>query len=220
MASKSLADIIAAVRYRGDYRDTIRHPDSSLTVEVQAAFAEFYELVASTHEGYWDTDATVSAVANQGYVALPASTWQVRGIDYWDGSNWRELAQIGISERNRYSSTSDEPRAYRLTARGADLFPTPNAIYTLRVTYTPSAPTLSAARDFFNGWEEYVLYGALVRLALNEERAAGEWQAQLERQAARITGGASGRRAQEPEYIPLRTGHDVSDLEFDGRRSY
>jgi len=218
MASKSLTEIIAAVRYRGDYRDTIRHPDSSLTVEVQAAFAEFYELVASVNEGYWDTDATVSTVANQGYVALPSSTWQVRGVDFLDGSDYRELAQVGLAERNRYGSTTDEPRAYRLTARGVDLFPTPNAIYTLRVTYTPSAPTLGTARDFFNGWEEYVLYGALVRLALNEERSAGEWQAQLDRQIQRIKGGATGRRAQEPEYIPLRTGGGTSDLEFDSWR--
>lgn len=220
MASKSLADILASVRYRGDFRDTIRHPDASLTVEVQAAFAEFYELVASVNEGYWDTSANVPTVANQGYVALPADTWQVRGIDFLDNPGFRELPQIGISERNRYGTTTDEPRAYRLTARGADLFPTPNAIYTLRVTYTPSAPTLAASRDFYNGWEEYVLYGALVRLSLNEERSAGEWQAQLDRQIQRIRGGASHRRAQEPEYIPLRTGSGISDLEIDGRRSY
>jgi hypothetical protein len=219
MASFSLAQILAAVRYRGDFRDTIRHPNDSVTVEIQAAFAEFYELVASVNEGYWDTSATLSTVANQGYVALPADAWQVRGIDFYDGTNFRELAQIGISERNRYGSTTDEPRAYLLTARGADLFPTPNAVYTLRVTYTPSAPTLSAARDFYNGWEEYVIFGALARLEMNEERA-NAWQAQLDRQAMRIKGGASHRRAQEPEYIPLRTGSGLSDLEIDGRRSY
>lgn len=123
---------------------------------------------------------------------------------------------MGLSDRNRYSSSSDEPRAFRLTARGADLLPTPNAIYTLRVTYTPSAPALGAARDFYNGWDEYVLYATLVRLTLNEERQANDWQAQLDRQAERIRGGASQRRAQEPEYIPLRTGY--SEIDFDGWR--
>lgn len=219
MASKSLADILTTVRYRGNFRDTLRHPDSSVIVEIQAAFAEFYQLVADVNEGYWDTKSNISTVAQQDYVALPASTWRVRGIDFLDGSEFRELSQIGFNERNRYSSTSDEPRAYRLTARGADLFPTPNAVYTLRVIYTPSVPVLGDARDFYNGWEEYVIFGALVRLELNEERSS-VWQGQLDRQAAIITGGASGRRSQEPEYIPLRTGHDFSDLEFDGRRSY
>lgn len=215
MASFSLAQILAAVRYRGDFRDTIRHPDSSVTVEIQAAFAEFYELVASVNEGYWDTSATLSTVAGQGYVALPSDVWQVRGVDFLDGLDYRQLDQIGVSDRNRYSNTNDEPVAFRLTARGADLFPTPNAIYTLRVTYTPSAPTLSAARDFYNGWEEYVIFGALARLEMNEERS-NAWQAQLDRQAARIHASASHRRAQEPEYIPLR--HGLSDLDIDERR--
>jgi len=218
MASFSLAQILAAVRYRGDFRDTIRHPDSSVTVEIQAAFAEFYELVAGVNEGYWDTIATLATVNGQGHVVLPSDAWQVRGIDLLDGETFRQLDQISIADRNRYSTETDEPRAYRLTARGADLFPTPDAIYTLRVVYTPSAPVLGAARDFYNGWEEYVIFGALVRLEMNEERA-NAWQGQLDRQAARINASASGRRSQEPEYIPLRIGH-ISDLEIDGRRSY
>lgn len=216
MASKSLADIVAAVRFRGDFRNTVRFPVADLEREVQASFAELYELIANVNEGYWDTDSTVSTVAGQAYVALPATAWRVRGIDFLDGGDWRELDQVGLSDRNRYSSSSDEPRAYRLTARGADLFPTPNAIYTLRVTFTPSAPTLGAARDFYNGWDEYVLYAALVRLTLNEERQANDWQAQLDRQVERIRAGASQRRAQEPEYIPLRTGY--SEIDFDGWR--
>lgn len=122
MASKSLADILATVRYRGNFRDTLRHPDSSVIVEIQAAFAEFYQLVADVNEGYWDTKGNISTVPQQDYVALPANAWRVRGIDFLDGTEFRELAQIGFNERNRYSSTSDEPRAYRLTARGVDLF--------------------------------------------------------------------------------------------------
>jgi hypothetical protein len=68
--------------------------------------------------------------------------------------------------------------------------------------YTPQAPTLSTARDWYNGWEEYVVYGALVRLSLSEERGAGDWANQLEIQRQRIMRGAGNRRA-SPELIPL-----------------
>lgn len=63
MASKSLADIVAAVRFRGDFRNTVRFPAADLEREVQASFAELYELIANVNEGYWDTDSTVSTVA-------------------------------------------------------------------------------------------------------------------------------------------------------------
>lgn len=221
MASKSLDDIIDAVRFRGDFRNVVRFPKANVTTEVQAAWAELYELIADTNEGYWDTDATVTTVASQPFIALPAGCWRVRGIDLLsssgvgaNGNDFLELPQINISDRNRYCTTPDEPAAYRLTARGADLYPTPDRAYTLRVTYTPTAPVLGDAREYYNGWEEYVIYAALLRLALNEERDVSSWQQQLQFQRERITRGASERKSQEPEYLPLRDGLSDNDSEF------
>lgn len=215
MASKSLSDIRSALRFRGDYRNVLRFPDANLDNEIQAAWTELYELIADTNEGYWDTSGTVATVASTAFVALPTDAWRVRGIDRLDGTDYIGLEQVGVSDRNFFSSTTGRPCAYRLTARGADLFPTPDAIYTLRFTYTPSAPVLSAARDYYNGWDEYVIYGGLVRLALNEERDPGAWQQQLDIQRARITRGATQRKAQEPEYLVLRDGY--SDFDRDER---
>lgn len=211
MSAKSLAEINAIVRFRGDFRSSVRFPDANVNTEIQAAFAELYEAVADTNEGYWDTSATVVTVASTAFVALPSDAWRVRGIDRLDGSDYLELDQVGIADRNRFSITPGKPCAYRLTARGADLYPTPDAVYTLRVTYTPTAPVLSASREYFNNWDEYVTYGALLRLSLNSGRQTGEWQQQLDIQRARITRGASQRKAQEPEYLVLRDGFDEFD---------
>lgn len=218
---KSLTDIISAVRFRGDFRSTVRFPDANLTTEIQAAWSELYELIAETNEGYWDTDATLSTVASQPYISLPGDTWRVRGLDLLtpsgvnNGTDFLELPQVGISERNRYDATPGEPAAYRLTARGADLYPTPDRVYTMRLVYTPSAPVLdTTARQYYNGWEEYVIFGALIRLSLNEERDVSSWQAQLQMQKDRIMRGANQRKAQEPEYIPMREGYSEYDTEF------
>lgn len=200
---KTLAEVRAIVRFRGDFRNTARFPDANVDTEIQAAHCEWYELVAGVNEGYFDTEANVSTVASQAYVALPAGTWRVRGIDRLDCTEYVPLHQIGVAERNRYGRSTSHPAAWRLTARGADLFPTPDAVYSLRVTYTPVAPDLGAGTDFYNSWEEYVVYATLLRLALNEERSTGEWQAQVDRQAARIVAAAGGRRSAEPEQIPL-----------------
>lgn len=219
--AQSLSDIISAVRFRGDFRNVVRYPDVNVTVEVQAAWKELYELIANTNEGYWDTDATLPTIAGQAYVTLPADTWRVRGIDLLcsngagaNGTDWLELQQINISDRNRYCSSLDQPDAYRLVALGAALYPTPDRVYTLRITYTPMAPLLSTAREYYNGWEEYVIYGTLLRLALNEERDVSAWQAQLNFQRERIIGGANQRKAQEPEYLALREGYSDYDSEF------
>jgi len=220
---KSLTDLISAIRFRGDFRNVVRFPDANITVEAQAAWTELYELIADTNEGYWDVDAQVITVAGQPYVPLPPGTWRVRGIDCLcssgagaNGTDYIELPQIGISDRNRYCSTTFcQPCAYRLTARGADLFPTPDRAYTLRVTYAPVAPQLGDPREYYNGWEEYVIYATLLRLALNEERDVSSWQAQLQFQRERIIRGASQRKAQEPEYLPLRDGYSGYDDEFD-----
>jgi hypothetical protein len=208
--TRDLDDIRAVVRFRGDYRNTVRFPAANIDTEIQAAFGELWELIADTNEGYWDVTATVVTIASDDFVALPVDVWRVRKISRVDGSDFVPLVQVGIDHSDRYGTATDKPRAFRLTARGADLYPTPDAIYTLRVAYTPRAPNLAleGQREYYNGWEEYVIYGALLRLTLNEHRDASQWQQQIDFQRARITRGASQRKAQEPDYLILRDGYD------------
>lgn len=202
--SKALSDLITEVRFRGDLRNTVRFPDANLTTEIQKAFAEGYQIVAKAHEGFYDTDTTTPTVANQAYVAAPSGSWRILAVDRLDGTDYIPVPRVGIKDRNRFGSTTGKPEGHRLTARGIDLYPTPDAVYTLRVIYTPSAPTLDTTqREFYNGWEEYTIYGALVRLYLNQNRNADEWQKQLDRCAAILTDGATGRDSTGPEYLNL-----------------
>lgn len=205
--TQTLASILAIVRFRGDLRNAIRFPDADLTKEIQGAFGEGYELVADTNEGYYDVTATLSTVAGTDFVALTTGTWRVRAMDRLDGSDYLTMTRVGLKDRNRWGSARGKPEGYRLSARGAELFPTPDAIYTLRQIYTPVAPTLdSTAREFYNGWEEYTIYGALVRLYLNQNRDASEWERQLAMQRARLTSMAGERNASGPEYLNLFEG--------------
>lgn len=206
--TKTLADIIAIVRFRGDLRNTIRFPDANLTTEIQAAFAEWYELVVRTNEGYFDTRDIAITTSGSDFVALPDGTWRVRAVDRLDGTDYVNVPRVGVKDRNRFGSRTGKPLGHRLTNRGIDLYPTPDAAYTLRITFTPVAPTLdTTARNFFNSWEEYTVFGALVRLYLNQNRDASQWQQQLQIQAARIIDSASERDSSGPEYIAL---HDHS----------
>lgn len=216
MSAITLATLRDTVRFRGDYQNVRKFSDANLNIEIQQSFGEFYELVADTNEGFWDTSATVATTANTTYVALPTDAWRVQGVDRLDGGDYVELQQVSVSERNRFgSSATGEPSIYRLTARGIELLPTPDAIYTLRVLYTPLAPALteSQPREWYNGWEDYVVTATLLRLDQREQRPLADRLAILERAKQRIISGASKRKQQEPEYLNLResTAFDMWD---------
>lgn len=204
--TKTLAELEAIVRFRGDFRNTLRFPSANVQGEIQAAFNEFYELVVDLNEGYYDTQATLTTTAGVGFVALPAGTWRIRRISRVEGDDFHPMLLLGVADIERFSGRQARPTGYLPTERGIDLYHTPDGVYSLRMVYTPVAPTLGAARDYYNGWEEYAVYGALLRLALNEERDTREWQAQLDFQRARIQRGAAQRRAQGPELLPIHDG--------------
>lgn len=204
----TLAEIRNAVRFRGDYSNTRKFSDVDLNNEIQKSFAEFYELVDSVNEGWWDTQGTVTTTANVAYVALPTGTWRVHAVDRLDGTVYESMDQVGRSLRNAYDNSTGKPQAYRLTARGIDLLPTPDAVYTIRVLYTPTAPLLveSQPRDFLNSWDDFVIVSTLLKLDAREQRPLNDRLTVLAALEARIKAGASQRKQQEPEYLNLREG--------------
>jgi hypothetical protein len=205
------------IRNSGDYQNVRRFPDSFLNEILQRVFGRFWEAIAKTHQGWWDTESTISTVAAQQYVALPADCWRVQGIDLLESGEYESLLQVGLGDRNRYGAQQDRPRAYRTSSRGAELYPTPNAIYTLRVNYTPKATALDDAtsREWYNGWEEFMIEGAKLEIARRERMPLKDHYDALNECFARITEGASERRSQEPEYLKLRE-YDTLDLYEDG----
>lgn len=143
MTAFNQEDLRAMVRDSGDYQNVRRFSNAFLNTILQRVFGGFWEAIADVHQGWWDTEGIITTVAAQGYLALPADCWRVQGIDRLEGSEYVPLAQIGISDRNRYGSGTGKPTAYRTSSRGVELYQTPDTVYTLRVSYTPKAPALA-----------------------------------------------------------------------------
>lgn len=206
MSAINRATLRATIRLRGDYSNVRRFPDTYLNTEIQTAFGKFYQLVADTHEGWWDTQGALSTVNAQPYVAMPADCWRAQALDILCGSEYTEMPQIGLGDRNRYGASTARPVAYRTSSRGFELYPTPNAVYTLRLNYTPKAPDLdeSTTHEWYNGWEDFVIEAVLLELATREGQPLGDRVAKLKMAGDAITAGASERRSQEPEYLCLR----------------
>lgn len=205
-----LSDLITLLRERGDMRSPVRWTDAYLTKELQRAFASGYQLIAMQNSGFFDQFDNVTTAAGVAFVALPAGPppcWIVRAIDRQDGQDFVPLPRIGIKDRNRYGSTRGRPGAHRLSARGIELYPTPDAVYTLRVLHTPAAPTLdTTAREFYNGWDDYTLFKALTVLYSNQGRDPATWKDDLDQATMLILAGAAERDSSGPEYLNLREG--------------
>lgn len=205
IARSTLRDTI---RKTGGYENVRKFTDAFLNTKIQSAFGKFWQLVAKHHKGYWDTDTTISTTAGTAFKALPTDCWTIRAIDMLDngGKVARSLSAIGLDSRNKFGEDNGEPCAYRRTSRGIDIYPTPNAVYSLKVYYTPLAPTLdeSTTREWYNGWEDYVIECVLLELDKREGRPIGERLAEIERIEKQVETGVEISNAQEPEYLVLR----------------
>jgi hypothetical protein len=210
MALLDVPALRGVIRFRGDYQNVRKFPDADIDREIQSAFENFYQIVADTNQGWFDTTVAAVTVANQAFVTTPADAWRVLGLDLLDGADYVELWQVGLSDRNRFGTDTDQPVAYRLTARGADLYPTPNTTYTLRFVYTPRAPILLSAqqREWYNGWDDYVVEAVLLELDKREGKPLSDRMATLTQIEKAVRAGAGERRQQEPEYLPLREASD------------
>lgn len=221
MATITLSSLRDIIRFRGSYENSSKFTSARIDVEINAALSELHELMADSWEGYFDTDTTTPTVAAQAHVDLPATFWRLRGVDILIGGKYRELKRIGFGERNDFQ-TSGRPQAYRSAAGGARgrlvLYPTPNAVYTIRINYVPTVTALSADGDTieaYNTWSDYVITGALLRLDQREERPLGERQQELERLRQRIVKAAGSRNAAGPELLVNRTTACFDDWEGD-----
>jgi hypothetical protein len=218
MGTETLATIRESVRTLGDYPRTPKYDDTFVNKQIQAGYAELHEVVADSHEGWWDKDGTVTTVANQAFIALPSDCWRVQAVDLVLGSCPSPLVRVGIDARNRYGSSSNQPAAYRLSSRGLELYPTPNAVYTLKVLYTPKVTPLEEDTEveFMNMWDEYVIQYAIMQCHQRSERSIQECWAKLYDPTnglkVRIANAAAERNEQEPKYIPLREDFDPYEV--------
>ena len=212
MAAISRADIRATIRFLGDFSNVRKFPTADLNVEIQRKFDRMWAIVDEANQGWWDTDDTVTTTASTAYVALPATCKTVKGVDRLDGGEYQSLAQIGIADRNRFSSSTGKPVAYRLSARGLQLYKTPDAVYTLRVSFTPKPDTLteSAEREWYDGWDDFIINGVIMELKGREGMPLGDFGTKFEAAEKALRASSNHRRQQEPEYLALR---ELGDLD-------
>lgn len=206
MSAFTLEELIEEVRELGDVPNSSVFTDAFITKQLNKSIGRYCDILDATHEGYRDTTAAGVTVANTATVALPSGFLRMKAVDILVDGKYQPLRRFTGRMTYGFDNQTDRPVGYLVRASVVELFPTPNAVYTLRFRYTPEASKLSDLSDSIdipNGWEAFVIYGALLTCGIREERPLGEWMAVTQQTEAAIRAAAENRNDSEPEYIPM-----------------
>lgn len=205
MTSFTRVALASRIRTVGDYASSLVFSATFLNDQINVAIGDYCDLLDEEFEGYRDKTGTVATVAGTATVALPSDFLKARAVDVLDSGRYRPLHLFAIAQTYGWDQ-QEIPRGYMHVGANLELFPTPNAVYTIRLRYVPTAPVLdddSDTIDIPNGWEDWIIHAVLAVLDEREERDFGSRLAVCDRIRARVAKAAKTRNVAGPCYVPF-----------------
>lgn len=224
MATITLAQLRTQVRDRCDLvsgSDGGFISDTELNSLINASAAELYDIEVATNTD-WFVVSMPFTISSGNTTTVTSSFLTLMGVDYLDGSDYREVRRFEWSERNDkdYSySTLTGPvsdRKYRMVGDTITIIPTDNATGTYRLWYIPEFSNLvsgSHTLNATNNWIEYVVVDAAIKCRDKAEEDTSVLMNQKAALAKRIMAAASHRDSNEPSRA-----RPVAVSSFSGRR--
>lgn len=160
---------------------------------------------------------TVATTINVDTVSLPSDFYQLRKIEIADTSaptGFRRLRAVDLDVSHQFATLYAKRYRYRLEGVSIVLHPTPQAVESLRLFYIPTAPTLAADGDTFdgvNGFEDLVFDIVIYRCRNRQEQDVSVIERDIARMLAEVSAASDGRDA-EPMYLsPYGAAGNVTD---------
>lgn len=177
----TLLELRTRARQRADMVASTFVEDDELTVYINDGAAELYDIIVSAYEDYYTIipapEYTVASGDN--ILDLPSDFYKLRGVDYKNSStDYLSVGQYQFVERNKIQqSTSrryliDAPVSYRVIGNKLNFLPVDQAAGTYRLWYIPRFTELVDNSDLFdgiNGWEDYIIVSAAIKMLAKEE---------------------------------------------------
>lgn len=173
-------------RQRADQENSGFIKDPELNSYINNSIAELYDLLISAYgEGYFEADPfRIVTQANVEKYELPDDFYKLLGVDLvLSNSDRLTLRKYEFNKRNYYTNatsfslTADENIKYRLRGSNISFIPAQIGVKNIDLIYVPNAPLLevnSDEFDGFNGWEEYVIIDAAIKMRVKEETSINE----------------------------------------------
>lgn len=204
----TVASLMGKFRLLGDYLmldadyngDATRAPaDSTVIGWLDWANKRLWNTLTDTDEDYALTRTVLSASPLSGSYGLPSDFYKLRCVEVSNQGNgfstgWTPLRRATPDDDRWSQGTSPGPVpgtgypiAYRCFGDGAgndvlELLPVPTSGLSVRVSYTPVAPTLTASTqsiDARNGYDECVVLRALLYSRAREGQPSTDFQEML-----------------------------------------
>lgn len=208
----TLAQLRTRARQRADQENSEFISDSELNGYINASIAELHDLLVSAYgEDYFlATPQAISTVAGTADYSLSSDFYKLKGVDCRLNNNeWFSLRPFNFNERNRNQDVTwgligGPDIRYRIMGSKIKFSPTPNGVFSVQIWYVPTATTLSLDSDTLNdinGFSEYVIVDAAIKMLLKEESDVSVLLAQKEQLKRRLEIMAENRDAGQPESV-------------------
>lgn len=212
MLTVTLSQLRTQTRQRADMENTQFVSDSELNDYLNASAAELNDLLIGTYEDYRLSTYSISVVAGTASYNLPSDFYKLRGVDLVldNVGNAVTLKPFNFGERNAYMFTPTwnvvglAYLRYHIKDDQIMFVPVPNNASTVKLWYIPCITRMSSDSDTLdgvNGYEEYVIIDAAIKMKIKEESDISELLAQKQAMKMRIEAMAAGRDAGMPEKV-------------------
>jgi hypothetical protein len=204
MKTATLITMRDRVRFLGDFPNSRRITDAVITAELNNAIEDTWNILTRARPDYYTKEQAPSTVAGVATVALAPDFYKLRKVEINVGADRPlKMSAINLNETHRISS-SGLPRWYRLQGSNLTLYPTPAAVYAMRVFYLPIFADLVNDADTFdgiNGFEEHAIIGAVYKIKIREQMPAEEWFRELQRLEKDARSNSSDLDEGQPFYL-------------------
>lgn len=212
MKTVTLLSLKTQARQRADMENSTFISDTELTTLINSSAAELYDLLIGVFEDYKLTSQTISVVPNTDTYTLPTDFYKLRGVDLVLDSfgNAVTLKPFNFAERNAYLFTPTwnvvglSYLRYHMQGNSIRFVPVPNTSQSVKLWYIPAIPTLTLDADTLdgvNGFEEYIVVDAAIKMRIKEESDTMDLERQKALLTARINSMAANRDAGSPERV-------------------
>ena len=181
--SFTLSELHTRARYASDMVGNPFIEEAELTQYINDSITELYDLLVGAYgEEYYLTEVTGQATGLTDAYDLPVDFYKLAGVDSNLGasstSDYVPMRKYNLRDRNNGNLNPSSGWAVKYRIRGNKIvFTPPNSSFTYRLLYIPCATALVDMTDSFdgiNGWEEYVVVDAAIKMLQKEESDTSE----------------------------------------------
>ncbi len=174
---------------RQEVRDLADEPDTGFVTNamidrwLNLGLRKVYEMAYMADPEAYDLtlSTAITTAAGTAEYTLPTLFWKLIKMEVQHSGSYTRLERLHLHSMGNDLDERAAPRRYLLRGRtSVRLYPTPDGVYPTRVWYIPAFTVLTADGDTFdgiNGWEEYGILDAAIKVRIKGESDSRELMA-------------------------------------------